>query len=442
MKTKAEQTLATAFAADAGSLAGSPAVAAARQTAFAAFAAAGLPHRRVEEWKYTDLRAAMKDAMPVARGTAVKVTAGEIDTALGRLAEFDCWRVVLVDGHTRADLARLGAGRDIEVTSLAAALAQSQGAAAQALTATTAPADESVVSLNTALMSDGVVVRIAAGARLAKPLLILNVRSGGQARLTVTRNIVHVGVGAEAVILEVDLALAGGDGGGQTNTTTEIAIGDGAVVEHIKLAHDRGATHLASWMASLGAACTYRAFQLTLDQALTRNQTFATFKGEGAKLDISGLMLGRGREHIDTTLVIDHAVPGCESRELFKTVLDNSARAVFQGKAIVRPNAQKTDGKQMAQALMLSPDAEFDSKPELEIYADDVICGHGSTCTEIDADLMFYMMARGIPATDARTLLIESFVGEAIEKIQHAALRAGLMAIARDWLARPPTSAA
>ena len=122
-----------------------------------------------------------------------------------------------------------------------------------------------------------------------------------------------------------------------------------------------------------------------------------TYGGEDAKLDLSGAFLARGSEHIDTTLVVDHAVPQCESRELFKGVLDDQARGVFQGKIIVRPDAQKTDGKQMAQALMLSPDAEFDCKPELEIYADDVVCGHGATVAEIDDDLMFYCQSRGIP---------------------------------------------
>ena len=128
-----------------------------------------------------------------------------------------------------------------------------------------------------------------------------------------------------------------------------------------------------------------------------RNQIFATFKGEGAKLDISGASSAAAREHIDTTLVVDHAVPGCESRELFKGVLDDRARGVFQGKVIVRPDAQKTDGKQMAQALMLSEDAEFDSKPELEIYADDVVCGHGSTAAEIDEDMLFYCVRAASP---------------------------------------------
>ena len=152
-------------------------------------------------------------------------------------------------------------------------------------------------------------------------------------------------------------------------------------------------------------------------------------------MDISGAFLGRGTEHIDTTLVVDHAVPGCESRELFKGVLADRARGVFQGKVIVRPDAQKTDGKQMAQVLMLSEDAEFDSKPELEIHADDVVCGHGSTAAEIDADLMFYLRARGIPSDVARAMLIESFIGEAIDKVEDEALRDALMGISVGRLA-------
>ncbi|MBN9259540.1 MAG: SufD family Fe-S cluster assembly protein, partial [Hyphomicrobium sp.] len=158
------------------------------------------------------------------------------------------------------------------------------------------------------------------------------------------------------------------------------------------------------------------------------------FNGEGGKLDLSGAFLARGAEHIDTTLVVDHAVPHCESRELFKGVLDGRAHGIFQGKIIVRPDAQKTDGKQMSQALMLSPDAQFSSKPELEIYADDVVCGHGATCTEIDADLLFYCRSRGIPPDVARAMLTESFIGEAVEKIENEAVREAIGTLAIEWL--------
>jgi Fe-S cluster assembly protein SufD len=187
-------------------------------------------------------------------------------------------------------------------------------------------------------------------------------------------------------------------------------------------------------MATLGTDAHYRAFQLTAATGLVRNGVFALIQGEGAKIDISGAFLGRGSEHIDTTLIVDHAEPGGESRELFKGVLADRARGVFQGKVIVRPDAQKTDGKQMAQVLLLSPEAEFDSKPELEIFADDVVCGHGSTSGQIDEDLLFYLEARGIPEAEARALLIQAFIGEALERVEHAELRDALSRASAEWL--------
>jgi Fe-S cluster assembly protein SufD len=151
-------------------------------------------------------------------------------------------------------------------------------------------------------------------------------------------------------------------------------------------------------------------------------------------LDLGAVALGDHDGHADLTMVIDHAVPNCVSRELYKAVLNGNAKGVFQGKVIVRPDAQKTDGKQMARGLLLSPTAEFFSKPELEIYADDVVCGHGTTSMELDPDMMFYCRSRGIPEQDARTLLVESFIGEAIDKVEHEALRGALTTKARAWL--------
>jgi Fe-S cluster assembly protein SufD len=166
-----------------------------------------------------------------------------------------------------------------------------------------------------------------------------------------------------------------------------------------------------------------------------RNHLAAAFAGEGGSLDFAACFLGSDAEHIDTTLTIDHAVPGCTSRELIKGVLGGKARGVFQGKVTVRPDARKTDGKQMAQALMLSEDAEFDSKPELEILADDVVCGHGSTAAQLDRNLLFYLRSRGIPLAEARALLVESFVGEAFDRIEDERLREALSAMAVPRLA-------
>jgi len=172
--------------------------------------------------------------------------------------------------------------------------------------------------------------------------------------------------------------------------------------------------------------------------AVVRNQMFLRFDGEGTIAGIRGANLLKGRQHADVTLVADHAVGGCQSRELFKSVLDGESRGIFQGKIIVRPDAQQTDAKMMTQALLLSETAEADNKPELEIFADDVQCGHGATAGKLDEDLLFYLKARGIPAKEAEALLVRAFVGEAVDGIEHAGLREVLMDAVIAWLAARP----
>jgi Fe-S cluster assembly protein SufD len=435
-KTKAEQALTQSFEAVASRLPGGHAVAAARKAAIGVFSALGLPHRRIEQWKYTDLRVALKEVLPPAAGDETKVTAAEIERALEGLAELDAVRVVFVDGVHRPELSSANAaGAGYDIASLAAALAKSADGSEGALSRATAPGQEAVIALNTAFMTDGAVVCIAEGARPTKPLLLVFATAGKQGRLVTTRNSMQLGAGARATIIEAHVALFGA-AQGQTNALSEVSLAGGAELAHVKCTlAGEASTHLGTWVVALGQDARYRAFQLTAATGLTRNGIFALFEGEDAKLDISGAFLGRGSEHIDSTLVVDHAVPCGESRELFKGVLADHARGVFQGKVIVRPNAQKTDGKQMAQALLLSPDAEFDSKPELEIFADDVVCGHGSTSAEIDEDQLFYLLSRGIPRAEARALLIESFIGEALDKVEDERLRQALFEMAKSRLA-------
>ncbi|MEO1264509.1 MAG: Fe-S cluster assembly protein SufD, partial [Pseudomonadota bacterium] len=404
---------------------------------FGVFMALGLPHRRVEEWKYTDLRARLKAVGTIDPDHRASLAASKLDTALGPLADVQAVRVVLVDGVYSAELSTRELPDAIKITPLSEALA----ADASVLTGENAlqrEADESVVALNTAFATDGAVIEIATGATVAKPIMLVQVRSGDEARVSATRNVVKVGAGAKVTVVEaivsVGDASATADDGAVLNTATRISVGDGAHVTHVSSNTDRGAVHLGTWSADIGAETVYRPFYFSASPALARNQLFLTFAGEGAALDASGCFLARGREHIDNTLLIDHAVPACESRELFKGVLDDTARGIFQGKVVVRKIAQKTDGKQMAQALMLSPTCEFDSKPELEIYADDVVCGHGSTCAEIDPDLVFYFRSRGIPEATARALLMESFVGEAIEQIEDEPVADAISELARGWL--------
>jgi Fe-S cluster assembly protein SufD len=194
------------------------------------------------------------------------------------------------------------------------------------------------------------------------------------------------------------------------------------------------ALHISTLMAAIGARAQFHDLSFTTGGAVVRNQLYVRFAGERASATIGGASLLKARQHVDTTLVVDHAVAGGTSRELFKSVLDGESRGVFQGKIIVRPGAQRTDGRMMTRALLLSETAEADNKPELEIFADDVQCGHGATAGALDQDLLFYLKARGIPQDEAEALLIQAFVGEAIEPVEHDGLREALMAAAVAWL--------
>jgi Fe-S cluster assembly protein SufD len=430
-RTKAEQAFTELFEAVAPRLPGGPEVAEARKAAIGAFTGLGLPHRRLEEWKWTDLRAAWKETLPPSLGATAPVTRQEIETALGPLAELDAHRIVLVDGVYRPELSSAPAA-GLEATSLAAALAKG---AFPGPGRVSEPGQDAVVALNTALASDGALIRIAERARLANPILLVLARAAREPRLITVRNTLEIGAGADATVIEAHIALPSAVAG-QANALTDISVGRGASLLHAKCTLDReGTTHLGSWQARLAAGATYRPFQLTAGTGLVRNHVAVAFAGEGGKLDLAACFLGRGAEHIDTTLLIDHAVPGCTSRELAKGVLADRAHGVFQGKVIVRPGAQRTDGKQMAKALMLSEDAEFDSKPELEILADDVVCGHGSAAAQLDDDMLFYLRSRGVPLSEARALLIESFVGEVLDKLADGPLREALSAIAKARLA-------
>ena len=437
LKTKAEQELAQQFETDMPNLPGSDVgwTKAMREAAWQTYAAAGLPHRRVEEWKYTDLRALLKDAYPPAPALGEALTAENIDAALGEhVAALDCHRIVIVNGHFREELSDLdGIGAQVEVHSLSEALSAPSDWLQNTL-GQVAPQDGDVIaSLNAALMTGGVIVRVAEEAKIEKPLHLIHVAAVKDAAGLATRNIVDVGADAAVTLLE---SYTGhGATPVQRNAVTELVAGDKADVHHIKLQNDNAQTaHLSTWMTRLGTRASYRAFQFSTGADVARNQIFAHFAGKGGLSHVSGAVLSRGKQHDDTTMVIDHAVPECESREFFKLVLDDDARGIVQCKVNVQRDAQKSDGHQIAHGLMLSETAEFDSKPELEIFADDVVCGHGSTSGQVDEDLLFYLRARGIPEPQARALLIEAFIGEALEKIERDDVREAFSALTSSWL--------
>jgi Fe-S cluster assembly protein SufD len=399
-----------------------------RRAGYESFAGAGLPHRRLEDWKWFDLRQIADQPYPPAAPGAAP--AAEVDALVARspFAKLARARLVFVNGAFDEARSQLPASGDVEFVRLGV------DSAPRWLTESVAADGKDPISaLNAAFVSDGGALRIAAGATADAPIEMVFVSTSIEPSTLTTRNLVVLEEGASATIIETHL---GGSEAYVSNSVTEARLGKGSRLDRVKLeAEGTSAIHLANFHADLGENATLRDFTLTLGGRAVRQQGFVTVSGEGADVGVSGAYLLSGRQHADTRLVVDHAVPHGTSRELFKCVMDDSARGVFQGKVIVRPDAQKTDGKQSSHALLLSEGAEFDAKPELEIYADDVVCGHGATSGELDETQLFYLNSRGIPEVEAKSLLIAAFVGESFDTVNNEAIRDELTRMTGEWLA-------
>ena len=430
IKTAAETGLGELFERLKGEL---PGDVAAREAALAGFRESGLPHRRVEEFKYFDLRALMREAAPPAPKPGPTETAKAFAQAKV-FADIEASRLTFVNGHLAAELNEAAAfPQGIEVTPLADALAQGHSALGS-LGQVEVGQGNPVLDLNAAFMADGAIVRVPAGTEVALPIALRFVSSDGPAHSTATRVLVVVEAGATVTLLESHEGPAGT--ANQTNDVVELVVGDGAKVDHVRY-NGEGADVLAlsTLAVTLGADVTFATHNAVNGSAAARHQVFLAFKGENSTAQIDGTALLRGKQHADTTLVVDHAVPHCTSREVFKTILDDATTGVFQGKIIVRPHAQKTDGGMKSDALMLSEGCVMNNKPELEIFADDVVCGHGATCGDLDEELLFYLMSRGLPKPEAESLLLQAFVGPPIEAIAHEGVRDALVARVEAWLA-------
>lgn len=432
-KTETGHALGDIFAVARSRLPGAGKVTDTRRQAFEAYERAGLPHRRIEDWKYTDLRALMRDVLPLAAApdaAALKRAA----TGLKLHAIAGVRRLVLVDGVFAPDLSEVG---DLEKGLVVRTLREVLEAGDAALQAQLfAPQDsDPMVALNSAMMTDGVVIEVADGAVLNRPLNIVHIASGAALAAMFTRSLLKLGKAAAATLVESYFAAEGAKAY-QVYDSLVVAIGDGARLDHVRLIEDgRDAFNISSAVVTLGAKAHYNTFGMTSGANVSRYQAVIAFAGEGSKVETNGVNLLNGRQHADTTLFLDHAVPNCSSREIFRAVVDDRGHSVFQGRIIVQPKAQKTDAKMMTRALLLSDEAEADNKPELEIFADDVTCGHGATTGALDESLLFYLRARGLSEKEAQALLIQAFVGEAIESIANDALRELAISAAQRWLA-------
>lgn len=404
-----------------------------RQSGIAAFAARGFPSRRVEAWKYTDLRklVGLEFVSPSPEPTGAAV----VDDMLGFFADA-VHRLVFLNGRFRPDLSRTAAlPEGVRLLSLAEAIAAGDPAVEEWLGTLAAPAEERPFpSLNTALMRDGAVLVIAPEVLVTEPIHLVSITDSAVGpAATHLRALVVAGTHSRATLVE---SHGGRDGDRYlTNMAAEIVVEAGARLDHYRLQMEGDeAYHLSSLAGRVAEHGTYDNFTLTLRGALTRNDGHVLLHGPEGDLRYSGAYLGAGTQHIDNTSIIEHASPNCRSREVFKGVLDDASRGVFQGQIVVRPNAQKTDAHQLSNGLLLSKRAEVDAKPELEIFADDVKCSHGATAGEIDHTALFYLRSRGIDEREARALLVEAFVNEALGEIEVEAVRERFMAAVRTWL--------
>jgi Fe-S cluster assembly protein SufD len=393
-----------------------PGDASVRDAAAALFRDAGLPGVRNEAWKYTSLRTMAETAF---REPLTSVATETMPV----IPEIDAPRLVFVDGRLRQDLCRMP---DL--------VGFSSFADTSDFGTLSHPEREAVVALNTMLAEDGAILTVGEGMNGGTIVLVnLALETEGRAIAFHPRHAIRLAPGAKLTVIEIAM----GTGQYLHNPVTEIEIGAGAALTHVRLQDEAAhAFHLATIYAEVQAGGFYDAFTLSLGARVSRAEFHARLAGPDAAVHLNAAQLLGGAQHGDVTTVVAHDAPRCASRQVVKNVLTGRARGVFQGRIEVARVAQKTDGYQMSQALLLSPDAEIDCKPELQIYADDVKCSHGATIGELNEDQLFYLRARGIPDAEARAMLIRAFLDDALDAVTNPPARALLERAVDGWWAR------
>ncbi len=398
---------------------------AARADALARVRQMGLPTKRDEYWKYTD--PASLTALDAPDAAIFKSDEAPLFDAVDRV------KIVFVDGVFDAEASDDLQAEGLEIERLSDAMATDIHWAKDIYGVLEArgqkPVERPLATLNTALATDGVVIRVTGKAMKPVNFIYLHNDPSSDAIL---HNVVKVEAGAEMTLLETGPAAA------RFSKLLEVDIADGGKFNHVRAQgrdHERRAvTHC---FARIAAESTFKSFTLTFNGVLTRNECILEIVGDDAVAHVAGVCVGDGKDfHHDDTVFVTHDALNGESRQVFKKVLRNGATGVFQGKILVKEGAQKTDGYQISQSLLLDDDSQFLAKPELEIYADDVACSHGSTSGAIDETALFYLRSRGVPHDEARNLLTLSFLAEALEEIEDEALADDLRDRLEGWLAR------
>jgi Fe-S cluster assembly protein SufD len=388
-----------------------------RQRGAERFAALGFPTVRHEDWRFTNVAAIADTAFRLAEAAPTNAAELVHRVAIASAAA----RIVILNGHFAPELSQVDAlPAGTVVGSLAEALSKGVPAAAHLnrMTGDTSP----FVALNSAFLDDGAFVVIPDNVVLDRPIHVIAVNGGAGKTMAHPRNLIVMGRNSQARMAQTFLGAAGECH--FTNAMTEVAMGENAVLDLVTDQREiDSAYHIATMHVNLERNSTFRSRAVTLGGKLLRNDILAVLGGEGAHCALDGCYLVDGDRLVDNHTTIDHAMPHCTSHELYKGILDGRARAVFNGRIIVREDAQKTDAKQTNRALLLSDDAQVNSNPQLEIFADDVKCTHGAAIGQLDEEALFYLRARGLTVRDARDMLIHAYAGEVLQLIPVEGLR-------------------
>jgi Fe-S cluster assembly protein SufD len=384
----------------------------------------GLPHRRVEAWKYTDLRTKL-------RGAAASDLTSEASLTLD-LSNLDTLDVRIENGMVTDVPSNVPEG--LTILPLNQALTRMPDVLESYVGQNSALAEDSLTGLNSALVQDGVVILVNKGVSIDTPIVIHHDLKELKDDAVFTRNLVILDKGAKLTLME---SFDGANGPEMSHSVSEVVINEDAHLHHLKIQSEgRAATNVTTLAAELGENANFDSFTLSIGGAVARNEVAVRFAGEHSNANLNGCFILKDKQHCDTTTRVEHAVPNCTSNEVFRGVMADRSRGVFQGKISVEPDAQKTDARMMTRSLLLSDRAEMDAKPELEIYADDVKCAHGATIGSLDEEALFYLQSRGIDRKTARTLLMSAFVSETLETVPSEPLKAAIQDLIEDRLAQ------
>ncbi len=395
-----------------------------RQSAAARFAEVGFPTRRNEEWRFTNVSPIAETPFTLATKADSAMTADAL--AHYTYAGMGGTQLVFVNGHFQADLSSQEFPAGVTVSTLAAAMEASPELVEAHLGRYAKFTTQAFVALNTAALEDGAFVHISRNVVIDEPIHLLFVSTPhGGPTVSHPRTLIIAEANSQATLVESYSGTP--DAVYFTNAVTEVVAAENAVLDHYKVQRESVKSyHVATMQLHLARSTNFSSHSVGLGGLLVRNDANAYLGGEGIECTLNGVYLGNDRQLIDNHTEIDHAMPHCNSHEIYKGILDGHSRGVFNGKIFVREDAQKTDAKQTNQTLLLSPTAQIDTKPQLEIFADDVKCTHGATIGQLSDEALFYLRARGIPKDNARALLTYAFASDIVSRIKVDAIRAQL----------------